>query len=143
MFIASFAPTGPRAVAVIIKDGQLLLMRRIKGKRDYFIFGGGTIEAGETHEQALLREIAEEFSLQASKPHFLFQLVNGTRTEYWFLVKDFSGTAVLGGPEKMRQTVVNQYIPTWVSLAAISTITNLYPHPGKMMLLDWLKKNDL
>lgn len=143
MSIAGFPPTGPRAVAVIIKDGQLLLMRRIKGRRDYFIFGGGTIETGETNEQALLREIDEEFSLLASNPHFLFELVNGTRTEYWFLVRDFSGTAVLGGPEKMRQTELNQYIPTWVPLASLSTITNLYPHPGKMMLFDWLKKNDL
>ena len=143
MSIASFSPTGPRAVAVIIKDDQLLLMRRIKGKRDYFIFGGGTIEEGETNEEGLLREITEEFSLQATKPHFLFQFVNGTRTEYWFLVRNFSGTAVLGGPEKMRQTEANQYIPTWVSLASIPAITNLYPYSAKMMLLDWLKKNDL
>ena len=143
MSIASFSPTGPRAVAVIIKDDQLLLMRRIKGKRDYFIFGGGTIEVGETNEQALLREIDEEFSLRASNPQYLFQLVNGTRTEYWFLVRDFSGTAVLGGPEKVRQTAVNQYIPTWVPLASLSAITNLYPYPGKIMLIDWLKKNDL
>jgi ADP-ribose pyrophosphatase YjhB (NUDIX family) len=33
-----------RAAAVIIKDGKILLMRRVKNGREYFVFPGGGIE---------------------------------------------------------------------------------------------------
>ncbi|HYK73295.1 MAG TPA: NUDIX domain-containing protein [Pseudoneobacillus sp.] len=43
--------------AVIVRDGQILLIHSNKG--DYKFPGGG-VEKGESHDHALLREIAEE-----------------------------------------------------------------------------------
>ena len=47
---------------VLIKDGKLLVVRS-KGK-ELFYLPGGKREAGETDEQALIREIKEELSVE-------------------------------------------------------------------------------
>lgn len=135
--MTDFLPSGPRAVAVIIQGDQCLLMRRVREDRDYYIFGGGTIEVGETNEQAVVREVAEEFSLTVSAPEYLFSLINEGREEFWFLITHFSGTPTLGGPEKERMTELNQYIPTWVKLAEVFKLTNLYPQIGQQQLQGW------
>ena len=48
----------PSARAVILKDGKVLLNH--VGKYDCYEFPGGGIEAGETPERAMQREVAEE-----------------------------------------------------------------------------------
>ncbi len=48
----------PSARAVILKDGKVLL--NYVSKYECYEFPGGGIEAGETPEQALRREVAEE-----------------------------------------------------------------------------------
>jgi 8-oxo-dGTP diphosphatase len=60
-------PLGGRqgAVAVIVRDGRLLVIRRSQqvvapGK---FCFPGGGMEAGETEEMTLVREIREELGV--------------------------------------------------------------------------------
>ena len=58
----------PVVAAVIYQDQNLLLARRKPGKSmgGYWEFPGGKIEAGETAESALARELEEEFSIQVS-----------------------------------------------------------------------------
>ncbi len=53
-----------RVVAAIIhKDGKIFATQRGYGAyKDYWEFPGGKIEAGETPEQALVREIREELA---------------------------------------------------------------------------------
>ena len=50
-----------KAAGVIIRDRKLLF-ERSKDKQ-FFIAPGGSIEAGETAEQALVRELMEEFRI--------------------------------------------------------------------------------
>ncbi len=49
--------------AVFHKADKILLFRRLEGLR-LFEFPGGKIEAGETHAQALHREIQEELAVE-------------------------------------------------------------------------------
>jgi ADP-ribose pyrophosphatase YjhB (NUDIX family) len=56
---------GPRVrVAALIRRGDsVLLCRQQKGLRSYWLLPGGGVEEGETLEQALARELAEECGL--------------------------------------------------------------------------------
>ena len=54
----------PRACLVILNDdNEILLIKRKKAGREYWVFPGGSIEAGETAEVAAVREALEELSL--------------------------------------------------------------------------------
>ncbi len=51
-----------KAAGILIRDRKLLV-ERSKGK-EFFIAPGGSIETGETAEQALVRELKEEFQIE-------------------------------------------------------------------------------
>ena len=51
----------PSVRAIIIRENKLALV--YSKKHDYYTFAGGGIEAGETNEEALIREIREELGL--------------------------------------------------------------------------------
>ena len=56
--------------AIIIKDNQLLLMKRKQRDKQFYSLVGGAIEPGETPEQALTREVYEETSIEIANPRF-------------------------------------------------------------------------
>lgn len=58
--------------AIIERDGQLLATQRGYGElKGGWEFPGGKIEAGETHEEALSREIMEELNISIHIKRFL------------------------------------------------------------------------
>ena len=55
------------AAAIIINNGKIFACQRGYGEwKDWWEFPGGKIESGETPEDALLREIREELSIEIS-----------------------------------------------------------------------------
>lgn len=78
------------AVAIIVEDNQFLVIRRSELVRapNLLCFAGGTIENGETPEQAIERELIEELNLQGSAIEHIWQSVTnwGTMLE-WVLVE--------------------------------------------------------
>ena len=57
------------AVALIDRDGRVLLAQRPAGKRmaGLWAFPGGKIETGETPEAALIRELGEELGIDTAE----------------------------------------------------------------------------
>lgn len=58
--------------AIVIKDNKLLIMHRNKFGVEYENLPGGSIEIGETDEQALYRELAEETCVVVKNPRLVY-----------------------------------------------------------------------
>jgi len=129
-----------RVVGIIIRGRKILLMRRIRNGREYFVFPGGGIEGNESLENGVIREIKEEFNLDVKINKFLFQIENRGRQEFYFLIKEFSGVPKISGNEKKRMNESNQYYPVWKELEDISNLSNLHSEEAKQkvkeMILD-------
>lgn len=133
------ARTGTRAVAIIVKDNKVALIHRKKEGRDYWVFPGGGVEDGETSEDAVVREVQEELSLDCKVIRLLFSVEsypNGNKDPY-FLCSVDSGKIELGGPEKERHSKENWYDPQWVEFRKIRNL-NLLPDAAKVKFLDFI-----
>ncbi len=107
---------------VVLSDQRVLLIRR--GKQPLvgrWSIPGGTVESGETLEQALVREMAEETGLEVEPLELLtvFDRIerDGDRVVFHYVIADYlcrclSGTARAGsdalevrwvGPEELEQ----------------------------------------
>ena len=49
-----------RSVAIVVRNGKILMERVFYFGREFFTVPGGGIEPGETPDQAVLRELKEE-----------------------------------------------------------------------------------
>ncbi len=129
-----------RAAAVIVQNGKILLMHRIKDGQEYFSLPGGTVESGELPEQTVIRELQEEFTIDIVIDRFLFDGVSMGKHGYYYLVKEFSGTPTLGGEEKRIMTEHNQFHPVWKPLIELRDLQNLYPEDMRLKVADILDK---
>ncbi len=123
-----------RASGIIIEDDKILLIHRIRDDREYWVLPGGSVEEGESVEQALIREMEEELGIKIIEKEFAFAIENANRLEHNFLIKKYEGSCKIGGPELERMSDTNQFILEKVNLDEISKI-NLLPESIKDKLL--------
>ena len=90
------SPTAPvvGVGGVVVRDGKVLLIRR--GKEPLYgrwVVPGGTVELGETLEQALVREMSEETGLEVEPLEVLtvFDRIEreGERVVYHYVIVDY------------------------------------------------------
>lgn len=126
-----------RAVGIVIHKENILLMRRQNDGREYFVFPGGHKEADETLEQAAIREILEETSVQTSIDKLVYHhLYDDGSERFYFLCRYLHGELKLNGPEQDRVTEHNQYRPEWIPLSALPQ-TLVYP----LEIRDWIMQD--
>jgi 8-oxo-dGTP pyrophosphatase MutT (NUDIX family) len=87
-----------RASAVIIREGQILMVQIEDKGRSWWCLPGGTIERGETPERAVVRELREELNLQAVPRRRLYAAPMPDRAglDYGILVDLRTDTPALG-----------------------------------------------
>ena len=100
------------AVAVVVRQGRLLVIRRSQqvvapGK---FCFPGGGIEAGETEEMALVREIWEELRVSVRPVRRLWQSVTPWRVSLSWWLCDLDAQAVCD-PNPLEVESVHWFAP--------------------------------
>ncbi|MFA6005540.1 MAG: NUDIX domain-containing protein [Patescibacteria group bacterium] len=129
-----------RAVAIIIKDSQVLLMKRNRFGEKYNVFPGGGVENNETVEEAVLREVMEETTLEVKIDKLLYHHhYPEDSDQYFYLCSHISGTPQLGdGNEKesMDKKTGDYYEPMWVEVDALKDML-VYP----LEIRDWLLKD--
>lgn len=107
--------------AIVIKDNHILLMKRQIGDQKYLVTPGGRIEAGETAEQAAIREVEEETMVKIANPRLVFEEEpnNGRHgTQYIFLCDYVSGEPILNplSEEFAQQDLgLAMYEPVWIA----------------------------
>lgn len=107
------------AAGVILDDQGLILVALRPQHAElggYWEFPGGKVESGETIENALSRELAEELAIQVNtaQPFLTIEHVYAKRKVilHIFKVKDFSGEAVGNEGQTLR----------WVTLAELGSL---------------------
>ncbi len=112
-------PSLPRgSVAVIVRHGRLLLIRRSRYvvAPGMFCFPGGGIEADETEEEALVREIREELGTRIEPVRRLWQGVTPRAVRLaWWLCRLEDAATLVPNPEEVESVL-------WVTLEEMATL---------------------
>lgn len=107
--------TPPRAVAVVLRDDCVLVIKRHRDGVDYAVLPGGGVEPGESSAQAALRELHEETTLTAEIDRLLWTDDHGGRPASYFLMKDVTGEPELSGSEAEAHCLTNSFEPLWAT----------------------------
>ena len=105
----------PRAAAVVVDGGKVLVIKRHKRGRDYAVLPGGGVEAGETAAEAALRELHEETTLVAEIDRLLWTGQHNDRPAWFFLMTAVRGRAELSGSEALANRPDNSFELRWVT----------------------------
>ena len=121
-------------VAAVIFDGtKILATKRGSGNMaGKWEFPGGKIEPGETHQQALKREIMEELGIIISVNSFLLTIEYGY-PEFHLVMHCYQCTILFGAPRLLTHSAVK-----WISPQELDSIDWL---PADIQVVDYLKKH--
>jgi|GEM_PF-276261 len=126
----------PRAGIILEENGKILLIKRHKFGRDYYVIPGGTLENDETPKQTAIREVEEEASivceLEGGEPLYI---LSRARDEYYFFSNKYTGEVKLGGEEAEANSARNSYELVWVGKDELEDI-QLFPEGITEKILD-------
>ncbi|MFZ1936878.1 MAG: NUDIX domain-containing protein [Thermoguttaceae bacterium] len=99
-------------VGVAVRDGRMLVIRRSRSVVAplVYCFPGGGIEAGESEEEALVREFGEEIGVAVRPVRRLWQCVTAWKVELsWWLVEIAPDAAPIPNPAEVES--IHWYTP--------------------------------
>lgn len=133
-----------RAVrAIVFKDNNLLVIKRNKFGKEYYTLPGGSMEIGESAEQALVREMYEETGVQIGDARLVFVEDAGEPygVQYMYLANYADGEPKLN-PKSVEAEISalgkNTYEPTWLPVSELPNAPFISEHT-KSSLMKGLK----
>jgi len=107
---------------ILLKDDEVLLIKRVKNDRTYYVFPGGKAEVGETPEMTAMREAYEELGVQVELGD-CFETVRFSEVQqYYFLATIVGGELGTGQAEEFT-TGEGTYELEWLPVEEL----NKYP----------------
>lgn len=130
-----------RSAGVILYEDSILLIEREKDGKHYFVLPGGGVEGSETVEQAVIREVKEETSLDVKFGRQLYmhkyKIEDRDHSKQYFFLCEYTGgepKLAEGSNEKELMDSGKQvFKPVWMPISKLPEIT-LYP----LEIRDWL-----
>jgi 8-oxo-dGTP diphosphatase len=134
-----------RARMIVVKQGNLLVIKRTKIGETYWVFPGGKIEVGETIEDTLVREAKEELGVVVLPLRQFTNLPCGRKEldgqmEYFCICDIKEGVLGTGdGPEFLPNSGYHgKYDISWIALEDLGNF-DLRPHEVRDLLLSNIK----
>jgi len=131
----------------VISPKKVLLIKRFKKGRHYWVFPGGHKRQNEKPIETALRELKEETNINASakdlKKTLQYKNRNTQNEEVFYLLKIASTCPVkIIGEEAVRNCPKNSYHLIWFSKNKIKEIkSTLYSEKARNWLLDFIKSS--
>ncbi|MED2935020.1 NUDIX domain-containing protein [Bacillus wiedmannii] len=127
-----------RGGAIIVQEGKIALIKRIREGETYYVFPGGGIEEGETAEEATKREIYEELGVHIKVEHLIAK-VEYKGTECYFNAHIIDGVFGSGKAEEFKLKDRGSYIPLWLPMHELEKV-NIKPYEVVGIIFNHYKK---
>lgn len=120
------------ARAIIVHDNCILVIHRNKYGQEYYTLPGGGIDAGETPEQAIIRELEEETGVTVTLGPLVFTEEPGQPygRQYIFLCTYLAGKPALHPNSEeaiLNLKGQNTYEPMWLPLSSLTKVRFMSP----------------
>ncbi|MDM5194542.1 NUDIX domain-containing protein [Bacillus hominis] len=129
--------TRNRGAAIIVQDGKIALIKRVREDEMYFVFPGGGIEEGETPEEATKQEVYEELGVHIQVEHLIAK-VEYKGTEYYYNAHITDGVFGSGKGEEFELKGRGSYIPIWMPINELSNL-NIKPYDVGKNIFDYYR----
>lgn len=127
-----------RSAAILIQNNSLALLERHRDGLHYFTFPGGGVDAGETPEQAVVREVYEELGIAIRVIGLAAEVWFRGNQQFFFLVEQTGGEFGSGTGEEFasdRDPARGSYEPVWMPLEQI-TVQNVLPKEVAALIVE-------
>lgn len=115
-----------RGAAIIVQEGKIALIKRIREGKTYYVFPGGGIEDDETPEEAAKREVYEELGVQIEVKSLIAK-IQYKGTQYYYEAYIMGGVFGSGKGEEFKCTDRGAYIPLWIPIKKLENV-NVKPY---------------
>jgi len=106
-----------RAAVVLVNHHlEVALIERRQDGRIYYVFPGGTIEAGESAEQAAIREAWEELGVQVAVGSLVAEVARLGARQYFYRATIVGGEFGSGRPGSRPEHEAGGYRAVWLPL---------------------------
>jgi len=121
-----------RAGIVLIEDNKVALIERHRAGLEYYVFPGGGVEDGETHEQGAIREAREELGIEVAILQKVATIHFDQSTQHYFLARKISGEFGTGTGEEFTDSdpfdpEEGIYVPIWMPIDELPEHEKVFP----------------